>query len=165
MNFAYLLLGGNIGNVPKTFYKTFKFIRKNIGEIIEISPLYCSEPWGIESDNMFYNQAIIVETELTPRDLLSSILYIETKFGRKRTEGVIESRNIDIDILFYNDVVIQENDLYVPHPRLHLRKFALIPLADLNPGLKHPVFDKTIDQLLESCDDKNAVYPCNNNNT
>ncbi len=160
MNSVYLLLGGNIGNVAANFEKAKELIGKHIGIIRDSSPVYCSEPWGFESKNMFYNQAILVETGLMPEELLSAVLFIESKIGRKRKKNVTESRIIDIDILFYNDRIINEKDLDIPHPRMHLRKFVLVPMSDINPGLKHPVFGKTIRQLLEACDDDNAVFPC-----
>ncbi len=164
MNSVYLLLGGNIGNIAGNFNKAKGLLEKHIGKISDSSPVYCSEPWGFESKNMFYNQAIFVETKLMPKDLLSSILSIESKVGRKKKKNVMESRIIDIDILFYNNRIINEKDLNIPHPRMHLRKFALIPMSDLDPELKHPVFGKSIRQLLEACNDKHAVFPCQINN-
>ncbi len=163
MNSVYLLLGGNIGNIAFNFEKAKELIGKHIGFISDRSPVYCTEPWGFESKNMFYNQAVLVETKLTPGNVLSSILFIESKLGRKRKKNVMD-RIIDIDILFYNDQVINEKDLDIPHPRMHLRKFMLVPMSDINPQLKHPVFGKTISQLIEACNDDNAVFPCQINN-
>lgn len=160
MNSVYLLLGGNIGNVLASFVRAKEHIRNHIGTIKKESPVYYTEPWGLKNTDMFYNQALLTETKLSPEHLLSSIQRIESRMGRKRRKGIIESRIIDIDILFYNNVVFNEKDLEIPHPRLHLRKFTLIPMTDLNPDLKHPVFDKTIHQLLEECDDELKVIKC-----
>ncbi len=164
MNTVYLLLGGNIGNVPDTFSKTIELIKNHIGFITEASAVYYTEPWGFESDNLFYNQALAVKTKLAPRALLSAVLSIESMMGRRRQNPGYESRIIDIDILLYNGKVINEKGLEIPHPRMHLRRFALIPLVDIDPGLKHPVFDKTVYKLLEECDDKQGVYLLSNNN-
>ena len=164
MNSAYLLLGGNIGKIHHSFSTAKQLIEDHVGTIKNASSVYCSEPWGFESKNMFYNQVILVETDLSPKELLSTILMIETKMGRKRKKDKIENRIIDIDIIFYNDVIIHEKDLEIPHPRMHLRKFTLVPMTDIAPGMKHPVFNKTVDQLLEECEDKLSVFPCNNNN-
>ena len=160
MNSVYLLLGANIGNALASFAKAKEYIEDYIGAIKAESSVYCSEPWGFESTDMFYNQALLTETKLSPEHLLSSIQRIESKMGRKRRKGIIESRIIDIDILFYNNLVFNEKDLEIPHPRLHLRKFTLIPMTDLDPDLNHPVFLKTINQLLEECDDKLKVFKC-----
>ncbi len=155
---VYLLLGGNKGNVLETFEKAYGLISDNIGNIKEFSPVYCSEPWGFESDNMFYNQVIHIETNMSPLNLLSAILKIEFALGRKRKKGIIESRIIDIDILFYNDSIIREKALEIPHPRMHLRRFALVPMAYLAPELKHPVLGESIKQILETCTDNHKVY-------
>ena len=158
MNSVYLLLGGNIGDVLASFAKAKEQIADHTGTIKAESTVYCTEPWGINSNNMFLNQAILVETKLSPKQLLSSIQAIELKMGRNRKKGIVESRIIDIDILFYNKLAFKNKDIEIPHPRMHLRRFALVPMTELNPDLIHPVFDKTIHQLLEECNDELAVF-------
>ncbi len=158
MNTVFLLLGGNIGDIPNTFAKTLKIIEVKIGKIINSSSLYYSEPWGLESENYFYNRVIKVKTDLSPENLLSEILKIEKQMGRKRKKGIIESRNIDIDILLYEDLIINKKNLILPHPRMHLRKFCLTPLAEIAPEQTHPVFNESIKQLLTNCIDDKEVF-------
>jgi 2-amino-4-hydroxy-6-hydroxymethyldihydropteridine diphosphokinase len=160
-NQVYLLLGGNQGDVKKIFSQTLELIQSSVGKVKTLSPVYRSEPWGFEASESFLNQAILVETELDPEDLLKEILAIEKKMGRVRdnANGKYSSRPIDIDILFYNDSIIYSRDLIVPHPRLHLRNFTLVPLNDISPDFYHPVLKKTISDLLKICKDKHGVFP------
>ena len=160
-NQVYLLLGGNQGDVGRAFSQTLELIRASVGSIKTLSPVYRSEPWGFEASESFLNQVVIVNTALDPEDLLKEILDIEKKMGRERDDqsGRYSSRPIDIDILFYNDSIINSHDLVVPHPRLHQRNFTLIPLNDISPGFYHPVFKKTISDLVKTCDDKLGVFP------
>ena len=159
MNVAYLLLGGNIGNICDSFKIALEQISKDIGVIKDKSPVYYSEPWGFESNNMFHNQAISIETLLTPHELLSKLLLIEASIGRERKKIAFESRKIDLDILLYNNLIIKDKNLVIPHPRMHLRNFTLVPLSDIAPDIIHPVIEKTITQLLGSCEDKSKVIP------
>jgi 2-amino-4-hydroxy-6-hydroxymethyldihydropteridine diphosphokinase len=160
-NQVYLLLGGNQGDVKKIFSQTLELIQSSVGKVKTLSPVYRSEPWGFEASESFLNQAILLETALDPEDLLKEILDIEMKMGRVRNHqnDKYTSRPIDIDILFYNDSIINSQDLIVPHPRLHLRNFTLIPLNDISPDFYHPVLKKTISDLLKICNDKHAVFP------
>jgi len=160
-NQVYLLLGGNQGDVRSVFLQTLGLIRASVGTIKTLSPVYRSEPWGFETGESFLNQVVIVNTALDPEDLLKEILDIEKKMGRVRNDenGKYSSRPIDIDILFYNDIIINSHDLIVPHPRLHLRNFTLVPLNDISPDFYHPVFKRTISDLVKTCDDKLGVFP------
>ncbi len=153
MAIVYLLLGGNKGDVPATFSKVLSLLKEEGVRILSAGPLYKSEPWGMETTDMFYNQPVAVDTSLSPRQLLNRLLSIERSLGRKRTAGVTGSRAIDIDILFYDDKIISFPDLEIPHPRLHLRKFALLPLMDIAPDLQHPLLKKSIRQLVAELDD------------
>ena len=157
MNTVYLLLGGNLGNVSETFIQARRHISERVGLIRKASSLYRSEPWGFEAKSLFLNQVLEVETTMDPSELLIELLHIESVLGRRREKGVMESRSIDIDILFFNDQVILTTHLEVPHPRLHLRKFTLLPLAEIAPELVHPQMGKTILQLLELCEDSLEV--------
>ncbi|TVQ93539.1 MAG: 2-amino-4-hydroxy-6-hydroxymethyldihydropteridine diphosphokinase [Bacteroidetes bacterium] len=158
-NLVYLLLGGNQGNVKESFAQTLLLIEEFVGNVVDHSPIYKTEPWGFQCDNPFLNQVIMVNTDLDPGQLLKMVLMIEEKMGRKResSAGKYSSRPIDIDILFYNDFIIESEDLIVPHPRLHRRNFALIPLNDLSPELCHPLLKKTVAELVISCDDSLSV--------
>lgn len=153
----YLLLGGNMGDRIGYLNKAGKMITERIGKIQTASSLYETEPWGFENENAFLNQIVVAHTLLEPEQVLNPILQIENELGRTRTNEQYSSRTIDIDILFYDDIVISSKDLTIPHPRLHERRFTLEPLAEIDPGMTHPVFGKTISELLEECDDKMEV--------
>ncbi len=149
----YLLLGGNLGDKKKVFEETISRIARRVGTIAAKSIVYETEPWGFESKDMFWNQVIEVLTELSPEQVLLQAQQIEQEMGRIRKANQYDSRVIDIDILFYGDRVIDQENLTVPHPRIQERKFALIPLNEIAPGLIHPVFHKSIAQLLLECQD------------
>lgn len=157
MNVATLLLGCNIGNCESTFVETLRQLEKNCGKLITQSSLYRTAPWGYSEQNDFLNQVIILETIHTPYELLTKTIEIEVELGRLRNI-VNGPRTIDIDILFYNDLEVITNDLIIPHPRLHLRKFTLIPLNEIIPDYTHPTLNKTIAQLLTECGDDLNVY-------
>lgn len=157
MNIVYLLLGGNQGPVAETFREAIGLINQKLGEVVQQSSLYESEPWGFESDSLFLNQVIKLHTAVDAFDLMDRILEIEKQLGRQRLSGEMASRMIDIDILFFNDRVIDHSRLQVPHPRLHLRRFTLLPMKELAPWLVHPLLQQTISQLLENCPDQSQV--------
>ena len=164
---TYLLLGGNLGDRLNNLNKTLLLIEKYIGRIISRSSVYETAPWGFKCDKMFLNQLVCVETRVSPRELLSHILKIETMMGRMRKAnlptinlrqaGQWDDRIIDIDILFYDEVVLNEEELKIPHPYLHQRRFALVPLAEIVTNMVHPGLNKTIGQLLEECTDNLEV--------
>jgi len=156
MNKTYLLLGSNMGNSRQQLAIAQKHIEKNIGAITRSSSLYQTAAWGKTDQPDFLNQVIIVETELTASETMQTILSIEKKMGRLRTEKNAP-RIIDIDILLFNKEIIDSSTLSVPHPQLQNRRFVLIPLNELSPNLIHPVLKKTIHQLLRVCPDKLAV--------
>ena len=154
---TYLLLGGNLGHRLNNLNKTLSLIEKYIGRIISRSSVYETAPWGFECAKMFLNQLVCVETRESPRELLSYILKIETMMGRKRKANQWGDRIIDIDILFYDEVVLNEDDLKIPHTHLHQRRFALVPLAEISTNMVHPGLNKTMGQLLEECTDNLEV--------
>lgn len=160
MNSAYLLLGSNLGDRFALLQGARKEISSTVGKISKESSVYESEPWGFHSDNKFLNQVIRIETELRPIELLTEILRIESKLGRNRIgEKGYTSRLIDIDILFYNDEIILEEKLTIPHPKIPDRMFTLLPLFEIEPYLIHPVSGKPVADLLKECKDKLVVYP------
>ncbi|MFO0357881.1 MAG: 2-amino-4-hydroxy-6-hydroxymethyldihydropteridine diphosphokinase [Sphingobacteriaceae bacterium] len=153
MNRAFLCLGGNLGNRLENIEKALLFIEKQAGPIAKTSPLYETEAWGSKSAKKYLNLCVQIETTLSAKALMQKLLSIEKKLGRKRTDDRNADRTIDIDILFYNSDVIHTNDLQIPHPRLHLRKFVLKPLNDIGPNLKHPELGTRISKLLKDCKD------------
>jgi 2-amino-4-hydroxy-6-hydroxymethyldihydropteridine diphosphokinase len=152
MNTVYLLLGSNIGNSEEQLRLAIGNIEKQLGKVIASSSIYQTAAWGKTDQPDFLNQVIIVETEQWAQDALSLILNIEEKMGRVRTEKNAP-RIIDIDILFFNEAIIQEKELIVPHPEIQNRLFVLIPLNELNPDYIHPLLDKSLHQLLIECKD------------
>jgi 2-amino-4-hydroxy-6-hydroxymethyldihydropteridine diphosphokinase len=156
INKAYLLTGGNIGDPKKNLAHARTQIAAHCGHILHSSSLYETAAWGKKDQPAFINQALEIETTLLPQELLQKLLDIEKMNGRIRQEKY-GPRTLDIDILLYDDRVIREPLLTIPHPELQNRRFALAPLAEIAPLLVHPVFDKTIRQLLEECADMSAV--------
>lgn len=157
MTKLYILLGGNLGDKQLIFSETRKQLAGQLGTISHQSAIYETEPWGFESADMFWNQALEIETELTPEEILVRSHNIEHELGRIRQKNQYGSRVIDIDILFYGGRVINQERLTIPHPRIQDRKFVLVPLGEIAPELVHPVFQKTIEQLIGECTDQLAV--------
>jgi 2-amino-4-hydroxy-6-hydroxymethyldihydropteridine diphosphokinase len=153
----YLLLGGNLGDKTKVFSDAQTRLHDRVGKITAQSALYETEPWGFESENLFWNQALEIITSLSPQEILRQTQQIELELGRIRKEDQYSSRVIDIDILFIDNQIISQSNLIVPHPRIQERKFALVPLCEIAPELIHPVFQKSIRQLLDECADQLKV--------
>lgn len=157
MTTAYLLTGSNLGKREQFLQKSFEQISLRAGKSIAISSLYETAPWGKTDQPSFLNQAIQLETTLPPLDLLKVLLNIELELGRTREEKY-GPRTIDIDILLYGNQVIQEPQLQIPHPQLAQRRFALLPLLELNPQLIHPSTGFSIKELLDQCSDEGLVH-------
>jgi len=153
MSEVILLLGGNQGDKHKIFSETIKLISEKIGTIKVLSSVYETEPWGFVSD-LFWNQALIVKTLLEPDDILNCVFDIENRMGRKRITKNFEARPIDIDLMFYDDLQIDSQRLTIPHPLIALRRFMLVPLAEIAPEKIHPITGLTINQMLRICPDK-----------
>jgi 2-amino-4-hydroxy-6-hydroxymethyldihydropteridine diphosphokinase len=163
MNKAYLLTGGNIGNPLENLNIARGNIEQYCGKILQCSDIYKTAAWGVEDQPDFFNQALCIATNQTPEVLMDALLNIESNMGRMRT-AKMGPRTIDIDILFFNALIINTLHLQLPHPRLHLRKFVLTPMAQIAPELVHPVFNKTIIALLEECPDTLNVHKIEPNN-
>ena len=159
MKEAVLLLGSNLGERYRMLRDACSLIGKHAGKITKHSSVYESKPWGFQDENQFLNQVVIVETVLEPATLLKTLQHIEDELGKvRRGQGEsYSSRLIDIDILFYHDEIIQTKDLTIPHKLLHRRRFTLLPLSEIKGDLVHPVFNKTISQLLSECPDDSEV--------
>lgn len=159
MHRAILLLGGNAPNTLDVFFKVEQLICQGVGSIVERSSDYGSQPWGFEADHDFFNRVIEVETPLLATELLTSVLDFEIQLGRVRTNSLgYSSRVIDVDILFYDDVVVETRQLTIPHPKLHLRRFTLLPLVEKWGHLQHPTLHKTMKELLKNCPDMGKVW-------
>ncbi len=153
MNKIYFLLGSNMGDSKKQLATAIKTIQKKIGIISRTSSLYQTAAWGKTDQPDFINQVIIVESKLNAETCITTILDIENKMGRIRTEKNAP-RIIDIDILFFNKEIINLPNLIVPHPAISKRRFVLIPLNELSPNFIHPTLHKNTHQLLKNCPDK-----------
>jgi 2-amino-4-hydroxy-6-hydroxymethyldihydropteridine diphosphokinase len=156
MNSAYLITGGNIGQRDEQLAYAARLIEERCGTIIDRSSLYETAAWGKTDQNSFLNQALVLITSLNARDLLTEILYIENLMGRDRLEKY-GPRIIDIDIIFFNHQIIREDGLTVPHPEMTKRRFVLEPLNQVIPAYIHPVYYKTVSELLTLCEDKLPV--------
>jgi 2-amino-4-hydroxy-6-hydroxymethyldihydropteridine diphosphokinase len=155
---VFLSLGTNLGNKKANLSTAISEIEKNIGHITLYSGIYETEAWGFECEYNFLNQVILVMTDMEPSRLINSCLAIEKKMGRERKKGEnYESRIIDIDILFYGESIVAENNLTIPHPQLHKRKFILEPLNEIAPDLVHPLLGKSVWKILEECADSGSV--------
>ena len=157
MKEAYLLLGGNLGDREQYLHRAISKISERCGEVIRMSSIYESQPWGFEDNNDFLNQVIVIKTGFDPHNLLKEVLRIEESMGRERVPGVMVSRNIDIDILFYGQHIVEDADLIIPHPKLQERRFTLMPLLEIAPELEHPVLKKSMRELYRECPDELRV--------
>lgn len=148
---VYLGLGTNLGDKEKNLRRAIQMIEKQVGSIISLSAFYATSPWGFESGNTFLNAAVCVETRLSPRDILLRTQQIEKEMGRttKSVDGMYVDRYIDIDLLMVGGMVIQEDDLIVPHPFMHRRLFVIEPLAEIAPHLVHPILGETMQELFK----------------
>ena len=156
MSTAYLLIGGNLGNRKENLSKAIELINEQCGTLTTSSSVYETAAWGMTEQPSFLNQVLRISTSLTARQLMRKILKIEKMMGRVRKEK-LGPRVIDIDILFFENEIHDHPFLKIPHPELQNRRFVLVPLAELNPELQHPVLKKTIAELLEECPDNLEV--------
>lgn len=154
---VFLSLGSNVGD--RLFYlnKAVGLMAQMAGTVRKISSVYETEPWGCSLENNFYNMATVLETPLKPENLLAQLKKIEGICGRKPEKVRYADRTLDIDILIYGSEIVSTGKLKVPHPLLHERRFVLLPLAEIAPEGVHPVFHKTISQLLADCQDEGRV--------
>lgn len=157
MAITYLLLGSNQGD-REYFLREARYRLAQFGTVIAQSGLYETAAWGLENQADFLNQVLQLRTAHSPENLLQSINAIEAALGRIRTEKY-GSRNIDIDILYYDDLILELPHLIIPHPRLHLRRFTLVPLTELAPEGVHPLLKQNHKTLLAACPDVLDVTP------
>ena len=154
MAIVYLGLGTNIGNRRGNLVKAAALLAERVGDILALSGFMETEPWGFESENLFLNAAIKMETPFTPDELLSATQAIEREMGReKKSDGTYHDRVIDIDILLYDNQVIEQPGLIVPHPLMQERLFVMAPLAEIAPFERHPLLGQTFMELADSLRD------------
>ena len=159
MKGIYLLLGSNLGDSQATLKRASDLIERRIGKIVNSSSIYATEAWGIEDQPDFLNQVFEIESLLSPQSLLLKANAIEKALGRKRLIKW-DSRIIDIDILYYGALIIDSDNLIIPHPENQNRNFVLVPMTEIAPDLLHPVLHLTQAQLLDRCEDKLSVKKC-----
>ncbi|MBP7211921.1 2-amino-4-hydroxy-6-hydroxymethyldihydropteridine diphosphokinase [bacterium] len=160
MAIVYLCLGSNKGDRVGYVQQATSLLGAVDGiKVIRTSSFYETEPWLELSKNWFVNAVLEIKTSMLPDELLITCQRIETQLGRNReVEGRYGDRNIDIDILFYGGEIISEENLIVPHPRVHERAFTLVPMLEINPEFVHPVMKKTLAELHEELENPEMVY-------
>jgi 2-amino-4-hydroxy-6-hydroxymethyldihydropteridine diphosphokinase len=159
MNEVLLLLGSNKGDRLNFLNLALDPIDQISLNTPVVSHIYESEPWGFDSKTWFLNMAVSMQTDLSPVDLLDKLMEIESDLGRTRDPEALgyESREIDIDIILFGEMILEGERLIIPHPRAHLRRFVLLPLSDIVPDCTFPGSDKSIGELLKDCPDKSEV--------
>lgn len=147
-----LMSGGNLGDVRSALKSVIYELKHTAGEIVVTSSVYSSEPWGESNQPPFLNQAIHLKTNLSPKSLLIRCQEIENQMGRTRSlrNG---PRTMDIDLLLFDDLIMSDHELTIPHPRMHLRRFNMVPVAEIAAARVHPVLRKTMKELLDECED------------
>jgi 2-amino-4-hydroxy-6-hydroxymethyldihydropteridine diphosphokinase len=158
-----LSLGSNLGNRLNNITFALKYINEKIGKILSISSIYETEPVGFQSNDNFYNLCVLVETALSPLDILMTTQNIEMEAGRmkKSNNNVYQSRVLDIDIILMDEIEVNTDNLTIPHPQLSKRKFVLVPLSEICPKFKIAKTNKTIAQMLHECEDNTSINRVN----
>ncbi len=155
---AWIGMGSNMGDRLSNLQLAIDELQR-YGHVLRTSSVYETEPVGFESDNSFLNAVAEIEWKGSPEELMKTLLHIEQEMGRTRSEAErYTSRPIDLDILLWDQEVINNAELTVPHPRMHERNFVLVPLNELIPVHLHPVLNQTVTDLLQTCVDKNSVF-------
>lgn len=149
MSVVYLSLGSNLGDRESIIEQSIKEIGKRIGKITKVSHKYETEPWGFSSTNKFINMAVEVYSQLSPKELSDRVHQIEFDLGRRRNPNAngYEDRVIDIDILLIDNIISNDKDLTLPHPKMHLREFVILPLCEIAPRIIHPVLGISIEEI------------------
>lgn len=156
MNKAVILLGSNIGDSQGHLINALQLLADSVGEIVAKSGVYQTQPWGNTDQASFLNLLIILETSLSPEKLMEALLSIENQMGRQRITKW-EPRIIDLDIIYFNDWIINSEHLSIPHPLMQERKFVLAPLVQILPDFMHPVLGMDSKSLLMACSDESEI--------
>lgn len=161
MTIAYIGVGSNIGDRIGYVQQAHCLLNDTEGiKILESSSLYETEPVGFKDQEWFINAVLKAETDLSAEELLQQCLRIEKQLGRIREEDSIKNgpRTLDLDILFYDNKVISNKILEIPHPRVHKRAYTLVPLLELDENFVHPLFNKNISKLYDELEEPEEVY-------
>jgi 2-amino-4-hydroxy-6-hydroxymethyldihydropteridine diphosphokinase len=153
----YLCIGGNLGEREANLEEALSFIDINFGDVLAVSSIYESEPWGMSDVPNFLNQVMLIQSDLSNDQLLSEISELEEFFGRERSSEGYVSREMDIDVLFIGDEIVDSETFKVPHPLVAERRFVLEPLAEIAPDLIHPQVKQSVTEILKACTDKGKV--------
>ena len=153
---AYVALGSNLGDKEANLRRALELVQQRGVEVVKTSSFICTEPYGVTDQPQFLNGVCEVRTSLDPLELLQTLLEIEQEMGRVRLRHWGE-RNIDLDLLLYEDVVMDTPELILPHPDMQNRDFVLLPLAEIAPELVHPILQKSIEELSNLYISKRAV--------
>lgn len=156
---AWIGLGTNLGDRREQLATARQHISDRGGVIRAVSGIYASAPWGYESRNMFYNQCLVLETNLSAEAMLRMLQEIESEMGRVQSTGGYADRIIDLDLLFFDNLVLHTDELVLPHPKIQERMFVLRPLAEIAPEKIHPVLGLTVSELIERHSGKDSVQP------
>ena len=157
MNIAFLLIGSNLGNRKMYLQKAVQMVEERCGKVVNQSACYETAAWGFTNQPSFYNQALELETQFSPEHLMLTLLDIEERMGRIRLEK-LGPRVIDLDILLFNNLIVNSVLVTIPHPHLTERRFALTALHDIAETIFHPITKTTIHELLVHCNDTLDVY-------
>ena len=152
---VYISLGTNLGDKEQNLRTAVQKIEEQVGKVISLSAFYITAPWGFDSEHSFLNAAACVETELSPLEVLQKTQEIERELGRthKSVGGVYSDRLIDIDLLLYDDLILDTPTLKLPHPLMQERRFVMEPLAEIAPDVIHPVLGKTLGDIYRDLTD------------
>jgi len=150
-------LGSNLGDRLGYLQKAVSSLKEILGKPVHISSVYETEGWGVKDHPVYLNAVVCFKTTIPPEVVLEKILTIEKGLGRVRITGAYETRTLDIDILFYDDLVVKKENLTIPHPLLKYRKFVLLPLSEIMGDYLHPELGVSINELLKSCEDSSAI--------
>lgn len=161
MHQVFLSLGSNVGDRNENLRNANFFLNQGTNRILRFSSVYETEPWGNKDQQNFFNQVVEIGTELPAVELLAFLKGIESHMGRTVSEIRYEPRVIDIDILFYEQLILTSETLMIPHPLIHQRRFVLIPLVEIAENWIHPVLGHTMKELLDRCDDSLEVKVAN----
>ena len=154
----YILLGSNLGDRIQVLHHAKKMIQQRAGDILQSSAIYETEPWGVSDQPSFYNQVLKIQTSLDPHCLLEKLQGVEQDIGKVKL-GKWRERLIDVDILYYHDLILDDVNLTIPHPEIGNRRFTLVPLCELAANSFNRVLQKNQQEMLNECRDELAVWP------